>query len=422
MSLPTPGGAPPPAPPALEPGRLRRTFSALRERDFRLLWISAFTSTSGTWMQAVAQSWVVLEMTGSAFWLGVDAFLATFPMILFSLIGGAVADRIERRRILFWSQIFQMSFAFVLAALIFFGVVRVWHIFILSFLTGTVQAFGGPAYQALLPLLVRREDVPNAVAMNSLQFNLARMLGPALAGLALASLGAAACFLLNGLSFFAVIGALLAIRPGAMPGRESPTTMLADIREGLRFLERNPTIRQLTGIAFCATFFGIPLVTMLPVVAKSIFEMGATGYSMLMTAQGAGAVIGAFFVAGNTFRHGAGRASVWFMLAFATALGVFAASRILPISMIAIFIAGVTLMGVVTTVSSLVQLATPEMMRGRVMSIFMLAFRGGMPLGNLASGWGAERFGVASALGFNAAVLFAISLLFLFGRNRVRDL
>lgn len=409
--------APPP-----EPGRIRRTFRALRSRDFRLVWISAFLSTTGTWMQALAQSWVVLEITGSAFWLGVDAFLATFPMILFSLVGGAVADRLERRRILFWSQIFQMTFALVLAALLFFDAVRVWHIFVLSFLTGTVQAFGGPAYQALLPLLVPREDVPNAVAMNSLQFNLARMLGPVLAGVALATVGATMCFLLNGLSFLAPIAALVAIRPGLVPGREGSQTILADIREGLRFLEKSPAIRQLTEIAFFATFFGIPLVTLLPVVAKEIFGMGATGYSVLMTAQGAGAVAGAFIIAGQSFRGGAGTMTVGSLLLFGGVLGVFALSRWLPLSVAMVFIAGIALLGVVTTVSSLVQLATPEAIRGRVMSIFMLAFRGGMPLGNLAAGWGAERFGVAAALGFNAVALLVVGVVFLFGPNRVREM
>jgi MFS family permease len=404
------------------PGRLRRSFSALHHRDFRLVWASAFTSTTGTWMQAVAQSWIVLEMTGSAFYLGVDAFLATLPMILFSLVGGAVADRIERRRILIWSQIFQMTFAFVLAALLLFDLARVWHIFILSFLTGTVQAFGGPAYQAMLPLLVRREEVPNAVAMNSLQFNLARMLGPVLAGLALATVGAAACFFLNGISFLAVVAALVAIRPVAVPPREKKTTMVQDIREGLRFLEENRAIRQLTTLAFCATFFGIPLVTLVPVVAKSVFGMGATGYSTLMAAQGAGSVVGALLVAGNTFRRGAGKASIWFLVLFAAALAAFSMSRWLPLTMVAAFVAGLALLGVVTTVSSLVQLASPEAIRGRVMSIFMLAFRGGMPLGNLASGWGAERFGVTMALGFNALMLAIIGVVFLVGPNRIREM
>src|ERR1051325_7323888 len=169
-------------------GALRRTFSALHYRDFRLLWFGAFTSTTGTWMQTVAQSWVVLNITGSAFLLGVDGFLATGPMLFFSLFGGVVADRMERRKVMLWSQYLQMTFAFILGLLILSGQVKVWHIFLLSFLTGSAQSFSGPAYISLLPLLVKREDVPNAIAMNSMQFNLARVIGPILAGLALTAL------------------------------------------------------------------------------------------------------------------------------------------------------------------------------------------------------------------------------------------
>ncbi|MFN2441472.1 MAG: MFS transporter [Thermoanaerobaculia bacterium] len=422
MSAPQSPVLPPPPEPRVSESRLRRTFSALRYRDFRLVWIGAFISTTGTWMQVIAQSWVVLELTGSAFYLGIDAFLSTFPMILFSLIGGAIADRIERRRILIASQILQMTFAFVLAALLFFDVAQVWHIFILSFLTGSVQAFGGPAYQALLPLVVgRREDVPNAVAMNSLQFNLARMIGPMFAAVALAAWGAAACFTINGLTFIAPIVTLMAIAPRVIPPRAA-STVGADIREGLRFLQSSGTIRQLTGLAFAITFFGVPLVTLMPVIARELFGFGATGYSALMTAQGMGSVVGAFWIAGHNFRRGAGRSSVWFLVAFAGALGVFTFSRHFPVSVAAAFLAGLCLLGVVTTVSSLVQLATPEVMRGRVMSIFMLAFRGGVPLGSLAAGWAAERWGVTTALGINAVLMLIVGLTFLFGPNRIREI
>ena len=192
-------------------GRLGRMFSALRYRDFRRLWFGAFTSTVGTWMQTVAQGWVVLQMTNSAFLLGVDGFLATGPMLLFSLFGGVVADRVDRRKIMLLSQYLQMSFAFILGALIWSGSVKVWHIFLLSFLTGSAQSFSGPAYISLLPLLVHRDDVPNAVAMNSMQFNLARVIGPILAGLALTAFGAAICFGLNGLSFSPVFNSFVSI-------------------------------------------------------------------------------------------------------------------------------------------------------------------------------------------------------------------
>ncbi|MHB8999507.1 MAG: MFS transporter, partial [Thermoanaerobaculia bacterium] len=230
MSTPASSFSPP------ERSRFARTFDAFRYRDFRLLWLGAFTSTSGTWMQTVAQSWIVLSMTGSAFYLGVDAFLATLPMILFSLLGGVVADRFDRRKILLVSQLLQMTFAFVLAGLIASGAVAVWHIFVLSFLTGTVQSIGGPAYQALFPILVPREGVSNAIALNSMQFNLARMIGPVLAALALAGAGPVVCFVLNGVSFIPVILSLLAIRTPFVPEPAHRTGIMSEMREGLRFM------------------------------------------------------------------------------------------------------------------------------------------------------------------------------------------
>src|SRR5205807_6361755 len=204
-------------------GRFQRTFSALRYRDFRLLWFGAFASTTGTFMQTLAQGWLVYTMTGSALLLGVDGFLATGPMLLFSLFGGVIADRVARRKIMLLSQVLQMAFALILALLIYLHQVKVWHIFLMSFLTGSTQSFSGPAYASLLPLLVKREDVPNAIAMNSMQFNLARVIGPALGGVVFGLWGAASCFTLNGLSFVAVIAAysIISIPPVHERVRES---------------------------------------------------------------------------------------------------------------------------------------------------------------------------------------------------------
>lgn len=397
-------------------------FAAFRHREFRLMWFGAFLSTTGMWMQTVAQSWVVLSLTGSALYLGFDAFLATLPMILFSLFGGVFADRIDRRKLLLVSQYLQMAFAIVLAILLTTEAVRVWHIFVLSFLTGTVQAFGGPAYQALLPVLVDREDVPNAIALNSMQFNLARMIGPILAGITMATLGAALCFWLNGLSFLAVIVTLLMIRTPFTPRRSTGTTVLEEMREGFRFLDERKEIKQLSLLAFTAAFFGIPLLTMMPVVAKEIFSAGPTAYSWLMAASGAGSVVGALGVAAVSHRERRGKTALVFQLSFALLLFGFALSHSLPLSLLIVFFTGATLLGVIATTSSLVQLATTEEMRGRMMSIFMLAFRGGMPLGNLASGWMAETISVSAALVVNGAALAVVSLSFLIPKTTLRDL
>ena len=190
-----------------------RVFKAFRHRDFRLLWFGACTSSIGTWMQKLAQSWLVLQISNNPFLLGLDAFLGEIPIFLFSLVGGVVADRQSRKRMLVMSQVIQMSCAFLLASLFALGVVQVWHILCLSFVVGLAQAFGGPAYQALIPTLIDKEDLPNAIALNSIQFNLARIIGPVLGGLALTELGATWCFGLNGVSFIAVIISLLILKP-----------------------------------------------------------------------------------------------------------------------------------------------------------------------------------------------------------------
>jgi predicted MFS family arabinose efflux permease len=399
--------APPPQ------GRLARTFSALGYRDFRLLWIGAFLSTTGTWMQTVAQGWVVLNMTDSPFLLGVDGFLATGPMLVFSLFGGVVADRVERRKIMLMSQYLQMTFAFILAALIFSGNVKVWHIFILSFLTGSAQSFSGPAYISLLPLLVKREDLPNAIAMNSMQFNLARVIGPILAGAALLAWGAAVCFLVNGLSFIAVIVAMLMIRSPGPPPSDQRRGVMTEMRDGFRFVTSRPKLVVLTFLAFAGTFLGMPIVTFLPVVARSIFGLNASGYAWMMTTYGLGSVTGALLVAATVHMARKGKVALALQLAFAFLLIGFAFSRSLPLSLVIAFFAGSCIVGVIALYSSLVQLTASDAMRGRVMSIFMLAFRGGMPLGNLIAGYVAQRWSISAALGVNGAVLAAVALFFI---------
>jgi len=412
--------------PTTEPPRaprgLRRTFSALHYRDFRLLWIGAFTSTTGTWMQTVAQSWVVLSLTGSAFLLGVDGFLASLPMLFFSLLGGVLADRVDRRRLMFHSQLFQMAFAFTLAWLIGSGRVEVWHIFLLSFLTGTAQAFSGPAYVSLLPLLVRREDVANAIAMNSMQFNLARVVGPVLAGLAMAWWGPTVCFGLNGLSFLGVMIGLALMNPLPQIAKQEKKSVAAEIKDGLRFVWHESPLAQLSFLGFMGTFLGMPIVTFLPVIAKRVFGLGAQGYSLMLTAYGVGSVCGALLVASAAHTAKKGKLALSLQLAFACCLMLFAFSASLWLSVLTAFLGGACLVGVISLYSSLVQLATAESMRGRVMSIFMLAFRGGMPLGNLVAGWVAENYSIKLALGMNAAILAIVASAFLLSKSRVREI
>ncbi|HEY2093470.1 MAG TPA: MFS transporter, partial [Thermoanaerobaculia bacterium] len=391
-------------------GPIARTFSALRYRDFRLLWLGAFTSTCGTFMQALAQGWLVYTISGSALLLGLDGFLATGPMLLFSLFGGVIADRIPRRKVMLISQWAQMIFAFVLAFLIFSKTLKIWHILVMSFLTGSAQSFSGPAYASLLPMLVRREDVPNAVAMNSMQFNLARVIGPALGGVVFALWGGAACFFINGLSFFAVILAYIVIKiPEVQPAAKRG--VMDEMKDGFSFVIHHRTLLTLTFLSFAGTFFGMPLFTMLPVVAKQ-FLLDARGLSVLQAVYGAGSVIGAIFVAATGYAKRKGRIALLLQLAFAILLIAFGLSHNLAASMVIGFFAGACVVGVVSLYSSLVQLATDNAMRGRVMSIFMLAFRGGMPLGNLLAGFVIQRWSLALALTVNGAMLAVIAAVY----------
>ncbi|MBI2214430.1 MAG: MFS transporter [Acidobacteria bacterium] len=410
--------------PAQARSRLARTFSALSYRDYRLLWLGAFTSTTGTWMQTVAQSWLVFSLTGSAFLLGVDGFLAASPMLAFSLVGGVLADRFDKKRLMFASQLLQMTFAFVLALLVVTQRVEVWHVFILSFLTGTAQAFSAPAYVSLLPTLVRKEDVPNAVAMNSMQFNLARVIGPVIAGFAFVSLGAAACFALNGLSFVAVIAALLMMGGGSLAAVSvaKRRSVMHDMREGFAFVASNGALRQLCLLGFAGMFFGGPVVTMLPVVARDVFAGGPRTYSWLLAAYGIGSVAGAVFTASTGGGTRKGRLGLGMQVAFAGALLLFALSSWLPVSLVLAFMAGAASVGAISMYSSLVQLTTTDAVRGRVMSIFMLAFRGGMPLGALLSGFVAQHISVQAALATNALLLGTITGGFALTKSKVTEL
>jgi len=387
---------------------LRRIASALTYRDFRVLWLGAFTSSIGTWMQKVAQSWLVLTLTDSPFYLGLDAFLGELPILLFTLLGGVVADRRDRRSVLLVSQVVQLSTAFALAALVYVGAVKVWHILALSCITGTAQAFGGPAYQSLLPVLVRRDDMPNAIALNSAQFNLARIIGPLLAGVALATLGSAACFALNGVSFLFVIASLLMLHHRHVT--VTPTQSVAgEMRSGLSFVRHDPVILTMTFLALCTTLLAAPVLTLLPVVARDVFRLGPDGYSRLMAFSGAGAVLGALTTAWLGRFHGLG-----------VVLAAFASSRVLHLSYALIFLGSIGLMMSFSLLTSLVQLAAPNDMRGRVVSIYMMAFRGGMPLGSLAAGYAAGLTSAPLTLTVTGLLLSFVAAAFLARAKTVR--
>lgn len=398
-------------------GRLATTFRAFTYRDFRLLWAGAFTSSVGTWMQQVAQNWLVLTLSGSAFYLGLGAFLGDVPFLLFSLFGGVLADRVDRRRILLASQYVQMASAFALASMVATHTVGVPIILTLSFVVGLAQSFGGPAYQALVPTLVPREDMPNAVALNSIQFNLARVVGPVLAGIAFQRWGGAACFALNGLSFLAVIAALLSLRGGAPTGPPAQGNVLESLKAGVRAVHQARALRGLVGLAFVTSFGAIPVLTLLPVVAKDVFHEGAQRYASLLAAFGIGAVLGAVGIAGVSHQGRKGMRGVAMMVVYGLTTAAFAASHHVWLSYALLFVAGAALMGVFALFMTLVQTSVDDTMRGRVVSVYALAFRGAMPLGNIVAGTLASRFPAPWVLGVDGLCLAAIGAFVLLRRR-----
>jgi predicted MFS family arabinose efflux permease len=400
---------------------LKRVFKAFQYRDFSLLWAGACTSSIGTWMQIVAQSWLVLEISKSPFFLGLDTFLAQIPILLFSLVGGVVADRMDRRRLLLCSQYAQMTCAFLLAVLIYTHTVQIWHILIISFCTGTAQSFGGPAYQALVPSLVSKEDLPNAIALNSIQFNLARVIGPVLGGLALEKLGATWCFALNGISFVAVIISLLLLHIDFKPPKTGES-MLTSMRQGFGFIRNQASMVGLIVLAFCMTGLAFPMITFLPVFAKSVFHGGPETYTFLLASSGLGSVAGALAVAAMGHVKNKGHIALVMLICLGTGMAAFALSNVVPLSCIFLFMAGAALMGAFAMISSLVQLITSNEMRGRVMSVYNVAFRGGGPIGSLVSGWLVPMYSAPIVMAVNGVLLIVLGAYFLLFQRRVAAL
>jgi len=400
---------------------LRRIFKAFQYRDFRLMWFGACTSSIGTWMQIVAQGWLIYRLSHSAFLLALDQFLGGIPIFLFSLIGGVVADRTERRKILLLSQYVQMASAAVLTVLVTAGWVHVWHILCLSFVSGLAQAFGGPAYQALIPTLVDREDMPNAIALNSIQFNMAVTIGPALAGQALAKLGEKWCFGLNAVSFLAPIISLSMIAARYLPATTTES-MFSSLKQGIKFVRKQNSMEALTLLAFCMTALSMPMRTYIPVFVKDIFRRGPETYGNLLSLMGVGSICGSLAVAGIGNMRNKGRFALTMLICLGAAISGFSLSKSLPVSYAMLVLVGASMMAVFATVTSLVQLITTNEMRGRVMSVYNCAFRGGMPMGNLVSGWLVPMFTAPIVLGVNGLLLVLVALYFLLIQRRVAAL
>jgi MFS family permease len=378
-------------------GRLA-AFRAFRHRNFRLFFGGQFTSVIGTWMQRVAQAWLVLKLTNSSMWLGLVSFSTYMPIVLLGLFAGAVVDRSDRRRLLVVTQTLLMISALVLAALTWAGVVRVEHVMILAAFNGIVSSFDMPGRQSFVVEMVGREDLPNAIAMNSMIFNGARMVGPAIAGALIVVSGVAGCFFINGVSYMAVIWSLLQMKlasrglktVGAEESRLSalPAIMAARIREGLTYTWHHRTSFYLLLLVAINSGFAIQYSVLLPLFARNLLHSGSRGYGLLMTAQGFGAVVSAIAMNSRATTSSTLRQNLVLGI-FCTACGIFTfgVSKSMPLSLFAQMLIGVGLMNHMVTTNTMLQLFVSDELRGRVMSLYSLSIIGAAPLGSLEVGF-----------------------------------
>jgi MFS family permease len=390
---------------------VRHFFRAFRHRNYQLYFAGQLISFSGTWMQSVAESWLVYRLTGSAALLGVTAFCSQIPVFILAPIGGTVADRGNRHRIMVITQSVSMALPLILALLTFTGRVQVWHVFVLATCLGVVNAFDIPARQSFVVEMVGREDLLNAIALNSSMFNGARVVGPAVAGLLVAAVGEAWCFLLNGLSYVAVIGGLLMMRVTATR-RARAHSPFRDTLEGFRFVLRTAPVRALLLLLGVVSLAGMPYAVLMPVFAEEILRGGARGLGFLMAASGLGALGGALSLAGRRDVRGLGSWVGWAAGAFGVSLALFSLSRSFWLSVALLVPVGFSLMVQMASSNTLIQAMVPDQLRGRVMSVYSMMFLGMAPFGGLSAGYAAERIGAPATVAVGGAICVIAAVVF----------
>jgi len=380
-----------------------RTFRALRHRNFRLFWSGQTVSLIGTWMQMVAQGWLVYRLTDSPLMLGLVSVVALLPVVPLSLLAGVISDRFPRRNLMIVTEIVLMLQALILAVLIWLNAVQIWHIVVLSFVLGAAAAMEQPARLAFVVDVVGEEDLTNAVALTSSMYNSARIVGPAIAGLLLGWVGEAGCFFVNGLSYSAVILALLAIRlpPQTLP--TNPLRVTESLSNGLRYVWDATTIRALMAIVAVSSFFTLPYIALMPVFARDVLEAGPEGLGFLMTGVGVGAIVGALGVA-NIQEGRRGKWLTWGNIMGPVFVFLFCLSRSFPLSLALVALVGASSAVRQTLASSLIQIISSGEYHGRVMSVFNLLFSGMSQMGALGAGAVAEFTGAPWALGLGAIV------------------
>ncbi|MHB0858124.1 MAG: MFS transporter [Anaerolineae bacterium] len=391
--------------------RLPATFAALRYRNYRLWFFGQMLSLMGTWMQGVAQGWLVYELTGSELALGTITFAGTLPTLFLMLPAGAVVDRVSKRHLLLVTQSVMMLNAFIMAALAATGVLQVWHIALLAVWSGIINSIDAPTRQALsVDMVDDRRDLSNAIAMNSTMFNMARIGGPAVAGLLLATLGAAWCFALNGVSFLAVIGALWMMRLPTKQIQISREPLAKQIAEGLRYCWAQSQVRILMLVVGVSCLFAISYGTLMPVFAADVLRVGEAGLGYLNAAVGVGAVGGSLTVASMGRYRFKGRMLTVGNLLLPVGLLVFASSRTLPLSLAALVLVGWSWVTQSATANTLLQALIPDELRGRVMAIYTLLFFGTAPFAALQAGALAQAFSPRVAVAAGALVTLVCGL------------
>ncbi|MGA7793282.1 MAG: MFS transporter [Candidatus Acidiferrales bacterium] len=393
--------------PAPGQGRAAGTFRALKHRNFQLFFSGQIISLVGTWMQTVAQAWLIYRMTGSGELLGVLGFVGQFPIFLLSPLAGLAADRWPRQRVVIATQSASMLLAFILAALTMTGRITVWEIIVLATVLGIVNAFDVPARQSFLIEMVGREDLLNAIALNSSMFNGARVAGPAIAGILVAVVGEGWCFLLNGISYLAVIAGLFLMRIEKLKPVHDGAAPLEKLREGFRFARHTKPIRALLVLVAIVSFMALPYTVLMPIFAVKILHGGASAYGTLMGAVGVGAMFGALALAMRAELRGLGKVVAYSATGLGASLVLFSGSHWYWISFTILVLSGFTMMMQFTATNTLIQAMVPDQLRGRVMSLYSMMFLGMSPLGSLLAGAVADRIGapITVAIGGLASCL-----------------
>jgi MFS family permease len=405
-----PTSSPAASPPG--PSQLPAAFRSLKHRNFQLFFSGQLISLVGTWMQSIAEAWLIYRLTGSSVLLGLLGFVSQIPIFLLSPIGGLAADRWPRQRVVISTQVASMTLGFTLAALTLTGRIRVWEIIVLATLLGVVNAFDVPARQSFLIEMVGREDLLNAIALNSTMFNGARVAGPAVAGLLVAQVGEGWCFFLNGVSYIAVIAGLLMMRLEKSLAAHDGSSPIEKLREGLRFVRHARPIRTLLLLLGLVSFTALPFSVLMPIFADRILHGGASAYGNLMGAVGLGATFGAFTLAMRQQLRGLGSIVAYSAIGLGISLTFFGASRLYWFSMVALVLAGYAMMMQFTSANTLIQAMVPDQLRGRVMSLYSMMFIGMAPIGSLVAGKMAQHIGAPITVALGGLISLAGGVVF----------